>query len=206
MQHFAIIVVGASEGGVDAIARLFSDVPREIPAALFVTLHVGPRRSILPEIISQFGFPARHAKQGQMISPGAVLVAPPDHHLLIHKGHVSLSRGPRENWARPAIDPMFRTAAFAYGPRVIGVVLSGQLNDGSAGLYTIKQRKGITIVQDPADAVCPAMPTAALTGVEVDYCLPVTEIAAALHQSAKDIVELGAEHLPHPSGGFADVK
>ena len=206
MQHFAIIVVGVSEGGVEALAELFSHLPHEIPAALFVTPHVGPRRSILPEIISEFGLPARHAKQDEEISPGTVLVAPSDHHLLIYKGYVSLSRGPRENWSRPAIDPMFRSAALAYGPRVIGVLLSGQLNDGSAGLYTIKQHKGITVVQDPADAACPAMPTAALSSVEVDYCLPVTEIAAALHQSAKDIVELGAEHLPHPYGGFADVK
>ncbi len=109
-----------------------------------------------------------------------IYVAPPDHHLVVELGHMRLTRGPRENWARPAVDPLFRSAALAYGPAVTGVVLTGGLNDGTAGLYEIKQHSGTTIVQDPNDAVDPSMPRSALKHVVVDHCLPLAGIPALL--------------------------
>src|SRR5262245_33600478 len=151
LDDFAVVVIGASTGGVEAIGHLLSQLPPDMPAAFFVTLHIGPYRSILPDIIGQHGFHARHPAHGARISRGNVLVAPPDHHLVLLKGSVVLSRGPRENWARPAIDPMFRSAARAYGGRVVGVILTGNLNDGTLGLQAIKRRGGFAIVQDPED-------------------------------------------------------
>ena len=123
-----------------AIQELFAHLPKDIPAAILITLHVGRHKSVLPAIIRHYGFAAYHARQGALISPPCIIVAPPDHHLLIRRGHVALSRGPRENWARPAIDPMFRSAANAYDGHVIGVILSGYLNDGTAGLFAVKRR------------------------------------------------------------------
>ena len=166
----AIIVIGASEGGVDAIRSVATALPPDFPAAVFVVLHIGAHKSQLPALLNLSGnLPASHAKDGEPIYPGRIYVAPPDHHLVIEHEHMRLTRGPRENWARPAVDPLFRSAARAYGADVIGVVLTGGLNDGTAGLFEIKQAGGTTIVQDPDDAANPSMPRSALQHVEVDH-------------------------------------
>ena len=173
-----IVVVGASAGGVEALSALFSDLPPEIPIAFFVVLHLPPHcQSRLPLILERTArLPAEHPHDGLKIEPGRVYVAPPDFHLMIGKGVIRLSDGPKERHNRPAIDALFRSAAQVYGPRVVGVLLSGTSSDGVAGLKEIKRHGGLVIVQDPAEAGFPEMPRNALAKVEVDYCLPVTKI------------------------------
>jgi two-component system, chemotaxis family, protein-glutamate methylesterase/glutaminase len=187
-RDFAIVVIGASYGGVEAMQKLFANLPSTIPAAIFTVLHIGPHPSQFPDLLNDCsGLPARHARHGAPIRAGNIYVAPPDHHLLVRRGHMALSRGPRVNWSRPAIDPLFRSAAKAYGSGVVGIVLTGRLNDGTAGLYEIKRHGGITIVQDPSDALCPAMPASALKHVGVDHCVPLAELPRILFQVCKDI-------------------
>jgi two-component system chemotaxis response regulator CheB len=187
MQGHDIITVGASAGGVEALAELVGDLPGDLPASLFVALHVPSHgSSVLPQILSRRGsLPARHAEDGEAIEPGRIYVAPPDNHMLIHEGKVRLSRGPRENGVRPAIDPLFRTASRWFGPRVVGVVLSGTLDDGTAGLMAIRDRGGVTVVQDPDDALFPGMPRNALDVVHVDHVLPVSRLADLLSRLAR---------------------
>ena len=176
-----IVVIGASAGGVDAIRSLAVALPAGFPAAVFVVLHIGAHKSQLPWLLNQTGsMRACHPNDGDPIHAGHIYVAPPDHHLLVEPGHVRLTRGPRENWARPAVDPLFRSAARAYGPGVIGVILTGGLNDGTAGLFEVKQHGGVTVVQDPDDAENPSMPQSALRHVAVDHCLPLQDIPALL--------------------------
>ena len=165
-----IVVIGASSGGIEAVSALVSSLPAELPAALFVCIHIqAGAESVLPRILSRVGpLPAVHAETGMPIERGRIYVAPPDHHLVVEPGVISLSRGPRENRARPSIDVMFRSAAIAYGPRTIGVVMSGYLDDGAAGLLTIKRCSGLAVVQDPGDARQASMPRAALDVVTAD--------------------------------------
>jgi two-component system chemotaxis response regulator CheB len=187
-----IIVIGASTGGVEALSTLVRGLRPDLPAALFVVVHIPAQAtSVLPLILERAGpLPAQHAVDGEPIKPGRVYVAPPDFHLLTEQGYVRLVRGPKENRNRPAVDPLFRSAARAYGPRVVGVVLTGALNDGTAGLLAVKRRGGIAVVQDPADAFFPSMPESVLEYVQTDYCLPLAEIGPALtrlaHQPAQD--------------------
>lgn len=195
MDDSAIVVIGASYGGIEALLRISAELPPELNAAVFITLHIGAHPSHLPSLWNSYGeLSAAHAEDGQPIVPGWVYIAPPDHHLLVHRHHIRLSRGPRENWARPAIDPMFRSAAKTYGPRVIGAILTGRLNDGTAGLYEIKARGGTTVVQDPADAACSEMPASALAHVGPDHCVALAHIPELLvnltlaHASGKDRV------------------
>jgi two-component system chemotaxis response regulator CheB len=188
-----IIVIGASWGGVTAIRDLLATLPADLPAAVFVVQHVAPTHtSLLPEIIN-FASPlaAAHPADGDEIVRGRVYVAPPDQHLLVAEGRVRVVRGPKENRARPAIDALFRSAAFVYGPRVTGVVLTGLLDDGTAGLYAVKRRGGAAVVQDPDDAAARDMPASALRHVEVDACLPLGEIGPKL-------VELATAAEPDP--------
>jgi two-component system, chemotaxis family, protein-glutamate methylesterase/glutaminase len=177
-----IIVIGASAGGIEALRVLVAGLPEDLPASVFVVLHTSPESpGMLAGILDSFGkLPATNAKDGERIRPGRIYVAPPDHHLLVEPGVVRTTRGPRENRFRPAVDPLFRSAAQTYGPRVIGVVLTGYLDDGTAGLWTVKRLGGTTIVQDPDDALVPFMPLNAMTHVAVDYCLPLEEIAPLL--------------------------
>ena len=195
MANHEIIVIGASAGGVEALAALVQGLPADLPASLFVVLHLGPHSaSVLPQILSQKGtLPARHARDGEAIELGRIYVAPPDRHLLVRHGRVRVSLGPKENSLRPAADPLFRSAAQAYGRRVVGVVLSGTLDDGTAGLQAIKSRGGVTIVQDPRDALFAGMPRSALEGVTIDHCLPITEIAPLLVRLAYEPVKGGGE-------------
>lgn len=187
-----IIVIGASAGGLSGFEALVSQLPADLPAAIFITWHISPDYpSLLPQILTRLSaLPVAHAVNGEPIRSGHIYVAPPDHHLLVESGFVRLSRGPRENRFRPAVDVLFRSAACAYGKRVIGVVLSGSLDDGASGLYAIKERGGIAVVQDPLDALHPSMPMAAMRAVEVDYCVPIIEMAALLaHLVDKEIPE-----------------
>jgi two-component system chemotaxis response regulator CheB len=177
-----IIVIGASAGGLKAFETIVSQLPSNLPAAVFIVWHISPDYpSLLPEILAK-STPLRvkHASGKEPIRPGHIYVAPPDHHLLVEWGYVCLSRGPKENRFRPAIDVLFRSAAHSYGERVIGVVLSGSLDDGAAGLYAIKERGGIAVVQEPLDALHSSMPKAALQAVAVDYCVPSIEMGALL--------------------------
>lgn len=180
MQRKEIIVIGTSSGGIDALKVLVASLPRDLKASIFVTLHVAPYSlGILPEILERAGpLPASNAKDWEQIETGHIYVAPPDHHLLIERtGHVRITRGPRENRFRPAVDPLFRSAAHAFGPRVVGVIMTGWLDDGAAGLWAVKERGGTAIVQHPDDAFAPAMPLNAIKHVEVDHIVPLKEIA-----------------------------
>jgi len=181
-----IIVIGASAGGVEALTQVARGVPADIDAALFVTVHFPPTSaSALPQILHRAGpLPAAHAANGELIEPGKIYVAPPDHHLLIFRDCMRLHRGPRENGNRPAVDPMFRSAALAYGPRVVGVILSGSLDDGTSGLLAIKRRGGIAVVQDPEEAIFPSMPESAIQHVPVDHVVKLDRLGALLGELA----------------------
>lgn len=196
-RNRSVIVIGASAGGVEPLTRLVRDLPADLPAAVFVVLHIGPV-SYLPGILDRAGpLQATKAKNGAFIKPGCVYVAPPGFHLLVHDDHIMLRRGPRENLARPAIDPLFRSAALSHGARVIGVLLSGSLSDGTAGLRAIKAVGGLAVVQHPQDAAVPAMIHSALRYVDVDHCLPAAELGPMLGRLA---AEPAGETLPAPAG------
>jgi two-component system, chemotaxis family, protein-glutamate methylesterase/glutaminase len=177
-----VVVVGASAGGVEALTTLVGGLPADLPAAVLVVVHIRPSaESYLPRLLSRAGaLPAAHAHDGEPIEHGLIYVAPPDHHLLVREGRIELTRGPRENDTRPAVDPLFRTAARTYGNRVIGVILSGALYDGTIGLMAVKARGGVAIVQDPEEAPVGGMPRSALRHVAADYVLPVSEMAEVL--------------------------
>lgn len=190
MPGHDIIVIGASAGGVEALTHLVRNLPPELPAAIFVVLHIPSQSpSVLPQIINRAiarqhkggsSLKASHPKDNEAIQHGRIYIAPPDHHLLVKDGYIRLAKGPRENNHRPAVDPLFRTAARIYGQRVIGIVLSGTLDDGTAGLAAVKQCGGLAIVQDPDEALYLGMPRSAIENVEVDYILDVSEIARVL--------------------------
>ena len=177
-----IIVIGASAGGLEALRQLVAGLPHDFGAAVFVVMHMPPwYRSELPAILSRSGrLPAVHPVDEQFIESGHIYIAPPDHHLLMQDSRIQLWRGPKENRHRPAINVLFRSAAVAYGKRVVGIVLSGALDDGAAGLWWIKKHGGIGVVQDPSDARFPDMPRAVLEHVDVDYVLPASEIGPLL--------------------------
>jgi two-component system chemotaxis response regulator CheB len=177
-----IVVIGASVGGVDALPRLIASLPADLPASVFIVLHSAPEGpGLLPEIIRKTSaMPVRHALDGEKIARGRVYVAKPDYHLTVNGSHVGVVRGPKENFHRPSIDTLFRTAAESYGARVAGVILTGNLDDGTAGLYAVKSFGGIAIVQDPKEASAPAMPRSALRNVKVDHCLPLAKIGPLL--------------------------
>ncbi len=178
-----IVAIGGSAGSIDAISAILRCLPPDFPAAVFVVIHISPQSpGYLPQIFSRAGaLPAEHGRDGKPFVPGRVYVAPPDHHLLLKPdGSMRVPRGPRENRARPAVDPLFRSAALAFGPRVIGVVTSGGLDDGTAGLRAIKMCGGTAVVQDPTDALAHSMPATALRHVSVDYCRPAADIGPLL--------------------------
>lgn len=178
-----IIVIGASSGGIEALKKIVAELPKGLRASIFVALHTAPYSlGTLPEILEYAGpLSASNAKDWEEIKPGHIYVAPPDHHLLVERtGYVRTTRGPKENRFRPAIDPLFRSAAHAFGPRVIGVILTGWLDDGTAGLWAVKQRGGTSIVQNPEEAYAPAMPMNAIKHVEVDHIVRLEDIASLL--------------------------
>jgi len=183
-----IIVIGASAGGFEAFKKIIHGLPPDFNASIFIVWHMSPDiRGILPYVLNnQNTIDAAHAFDGEEIKPNRIYVARPDHHMLIQDGKVLITHGPKENRFRPAVDPLFRSAAYAYGNRVIGVILTGALDDGTAGLWTVKHYGGIAIVQDPADAEVPSMPENAIREVPVDYCVPVAELPQLLVRLSKE--------------------
>lgn len=197
MHNRDIIVIGASAGGVDALKKLASGFPEDLPAAVFVILHLPPTgRSFLPSVLGQVGpLPAVEPSDSERIAHGHIYIARPDYHLLIANGHVHLTRSPKEGHHRPSINVTFRSAALAYGTRVIGVVLSGTLDDGCAGLWEVKARGGVAVVQDPNDALFPSMPRNALQQVPVDFTASIADIPALLARLCEG--EAMEDHLHH---------
>jgi two-component system chemotaxis response regulator CheB len=177
-----IVVLGASAGGVESLKDVLCDLPADFPAAICVVLHVPAYQpSSLPWILTNCGrLKAIHPRDGAKIRPGLVYVAPPDHHLLVERDHLAVSKGPKENRFRPSIDALFRSAAYRFGPGTIGVVLSGALDDGTSGLWTVKRLGGVAIIQEPDDARFESMPRSALQYVKADHKLPAREIGALL--------------------------
>jgi two-component system chemotaxis response regulator CheB len=197
-MHKDIIVVGASAGGIEALKKLVSGLPPDLGAAVFVVQHTAPNSpGLLPSILQRSGrLPALSVKNKAPIEPGRIYVAIPDHHLIIEPGTVRSTRGPKENHSRPAVDPLFRSAALAYGPRVIGIVLTGGLDDGTSGLWTIKCLGGTAIVQDPEEAFADSMPRSALKHVRVDHCVPMAEMGSLLVRLTKEPAESGETAVP----------
>lgn len=193
MDH-DIIVIGASAGGVAALRSLVSRLPADLNAAIFIVIHLSPNRpSYLADILARCGpLPAHSPVDGEEIRPGHIYVATPDRHLLLENGRVRVSCGAKVNRMRPAVDPLFQTAALAYRDRVVGVVLTGVLDDGTAGLAAIKAMGGVAVVQDPEEAQFPDMPQSALQAVEIDYCLPIAEIAHLLGNREERVVKTPA--------------
>jgi two-component system chemotaxis response regulator CheB len=192
-----IVVVGASAGGVEALSELVGGLPRELPAAVFVVLHVMPGgTSVLPSILGRAGsLPVAAAVDGEEIRRGQVYVASPDRHMLIDRGRVRLTSGPRENGHRPAVDPLFRSAARAYGRRVIGVILSGALDDGSAGLKMIGDEGGLALVEHPDDALYPGMPSSALEYAPGAQAVPLAELADTICAAIEEAIPEEGEPL-----------
>jgi two-component system chemotaxis response regulator CheB len=182
MPGHDIMVVGTSAGGVEALKILVGELPPDLPATLFIVLHLLPERlSVLAQLLSRAGpLPATQAVNGEVITQGHIYVAPPDHHLRVQPGRVRCSHGPKEHRCRPAVDVLFRSAASVYGPQVVGVVLTGMLDDGTAGLGAIKAHGSVAVVQAPQEALYASMPRNALQHVAVDYCLPLAEVAPTL--------------------------
>ncbi|HEX8558391.1 MAG TPA: chemotaxis protein CheB [Pyrinomonadaceae bacterium] len=194
-----IIVVGTSAGGVEALRALVAGLPKDFPGSVFIVMHTAPDSpGVLAQILDRAGpLPVVNASNRGHISPGHVYVAPPDHHLLLEPGATRLTRGPKENRFRPAVDPLFRSAAQTYGPRVVGVILTGGLDDGTSGLWAVKRLGGTAVVQDPDEAFMPSMPLSALGQVEVDYTLPLAKIPAVLTRLAgSSVAQQGGRRAP----------
>ncbi|PRY25884.1 two-component system chemotaxis response regulator CheB [Spirosoma oryzae] len=190
MKKRSIIVVGASAGGIVAFQQLMGGLLPDLDAAIFIVWHMAPTvRGVLPQLLSRFTtIPAAHAYDNEPVQTNRIYVAPPDHHMLVENGHIRITHGPKENRFRPAIDPLFRSAAYAYGNRVMGVLLSGALDDGTAGLWAIKHYGGLALVQDPQEALVSDMPENAIRQVAIDYVLPVAQLATQLVRLAGEDV------------------
>jgi len=194
-----IVVIGTSAGGLEALRLLAAELPGSFPASLFIVLHTSPNSpGVLASILERAGpLPAVCVNSTEVIRPGCIYVPAPDHHLLVQNGIARATRGPRENRFRPAIDPLFRSAAQSYGPRVIGVILTGGLDDGTAGLAAVKKLGGTAVVQDPKDAMFPSMPESALKHVEVDHCVSLPEMPSLLARLTQEPAqEKGAYAVP----------
>ncbi|AMR25557.1 hypothetical protein A0257_22990 (plasmid) [Hymenobacter psoromatis] len=185
----AIVVIGASAGGVAALLALAKTLPADFPAPIFIVLHLGADLPcILPQLLSAVAkLPARHPQNGELIAPGILYVAPPAHQMLLEGDRVLVTQDPPENRFRPSIDALFRSAARTHGRRVIGVVLTGYLNDGALGLGSVQRHGGLTIVQEPHDAEQPDMPTNALALVTPDYIVPLAQLGPLLVRLTTEI-------------------
>ncbi len=195
--QFPIVVVGASAGGIEALQGLVAGLPHDFAGALCVVLHLQAQSpSALPEILSKAGpLPAQHARDGEVIRPGRIYVAPPDHHLLVDGDRLAVTKGPKENRFRPAVDALFRSAAYTHAPQVIGVVLSGVLDDGTSGLWTVKRLGGVAIVQDLSEAAFDPMPRHATEQVAVDYQIRVGEMGPLLERLVNSAVPAAPEMI-----------
>ena len=190
MTSHDIIVIGTSAGGLAALQELVRELPRDLPAAILIVHHTAPLTpSILPSVLAQGSeLEVELAADESEIHNGRIYIAPPDRHLRIVDGHLRLSQGPKENLNRPSVDTLFRSAALAFGSRVAAVVLTGTLDDGTAGLWAVKQLGGVTVIQDPNEAEYPDMPQSAGKYAQIDYCLPLTEIGPLLVRLANEPV------------------
>lgn len=182
-----VVVVGASTGGVEALRQLVAGLPSGFPAAVLIVMHIGTQHTILPSLLARTStLPVRQARDGDLVEAGRILVAPPDLHLTIkcegEQYRVVLARTAKENYTRPAIDPLFRSAAAAVGQRVIGVILTGAMDDGTAGLAAIKACGGSAVVQDPDEALAPDMALSAIDTVEVDHVVRLAEMPLVLER------------------------
>ncbi|MBD3887047.1 chemotaxis protein CheB [Phormidium tenue FACHB-886] len=188
MPGHDIIVIGTSAGGLKALGVILGALPADLNAVVFIVQHLAADKpSLLPQILADLSaLPTSHPADGELIQTGRIYVALPDHHLLVNRDTMRVVRGPQENRFRPAIDVLFRSAARAYGPRVVGVVLTGYLDDGTVGLQAIKKRGGVAVVQDPQEAEYPSMAKSALQFVKVDYCLPLAKIPDLLLQLSEE--------------------
>ncbi|HZV99739.1 MAG TPA: chemotaxis protein CheB [Methylophilaceae bacterium] len=207
-----IIVMGTSAGGNDALREIFSRLPADFPIPILVTIHIGTYGGILPELLQASSrLRVSYAPDNAPIEPGNIFIAPPNRHLLVEQKPMDqksvdqkqvgqkktrLSSGPKENFSRPAIDPLFRTAAIAYREKAIGVILTGHLDDGTVGLQAIKTYGGIAVVQHPDSAEAPSMPLSAMQYVEVDKCVPLSQMADTLIELAQTQVACGAQSVP----------
>lgn len=191
-----LVVIGSSAGGVESLIELAGALPADFPAPLLVVQHVAAGSlSMLPQILRRAGpLPAAHAQDGEPLVPGHIYIAPPDHHLLVEDGRVAVNRGPKENRFRPSVDALFRSAAYIYGPAVVGVILSGLLDDGTSGLWTVKRRGGTAVVQAPEDALFPEMPRNALDQVDVDHAAPLAQLPALLTRLVRQTPR-GEDHM-----------
>ncbi len=188
MRNRDIVVIGGSSGATVPLRAILGALPADLPASLFIVLHIPARSLGLLATVTAAAtrLPVRAAADGMTLRPGTITLGVPDHHLILTEAGIRLGRGPRENMARPSIDPLFRSAAAAYGPRVIGILLSGLLNDGASGLAAIKSCGGLTLVQDPADALADEMPRSALEALKVDLTLPAARIGDVLSELVRD--------------------
>jgi len=180
-----IIVIGASAGGPKALSLLLSGLPADFPAAIFIVNHIAPDisgRVLLDNLAKGCVLPCKYPESGEYFSPAQVYLAPPDHHMLLKNGQILVTHGPHENRSRPAIDPLFCSAAAYYSSRVIGIILSGMLDDGTAGLAAIRRSGGISVIQEPKEAEFSAMPLSALYRAGADYCVPVGQMASLLQE------------------------
>ncbi|MFW3170943.1 chemotaxis protein CheB [Geodermatophilus sp. CPCC 206100] len=198
MTRRDLVVVGASAGGVEALRQMLRGIPLDFPAAVLVVLHMpSSARSALPAILDRVcDLPVRPAVDGERLEPGTVLVAVPDRHLIVSDGHVLLSRGPRENGHRPAVDVLFRSAARAAGRRVIAVVLSGALDDGTAGMIAVRARGGVGMAQETDDALYDSMPRHAVELGGAEHVVPAEKLGAALAELLAEDIEDVAEPAP----------
>ncbi|TGD79956.1 chemotaxis protein CheB [Hymenobacter wooponensis] len=183
-----IVVIGASSGGVAALIELARNMPADFSAPIFVVQHVSPYAdSLLPQLMNEVSaLTVKHPTNGEKVKAGTIYIAPPNHHMLVENNTICVTSGPKENRFRPSIDALFRSVAYSYGPRVIGVVLTGYLDDGTSGLWSIQRLGGVTVVQDPHDAMSPAMPVNALEFVEADHIVTLHALPALLSQLTKE--------------------
>lgn len=178
-----IVVIGTSAGGLDALDVLIGQLPAGLPATLFIVQHMSPENTgeaLLSRLGRHRTFRCMLGRDRERFERGCIYIAPPDHHMLVKERSLTITQGARENRYRPAVDPMFRSAAVAHGSRVIGVVLTGMLDDGTSGLTAIKRCGGVTVVQDPKDAEYPEMPENADRNLDVDHCVPLAGMGGLL--------------------------
>jgi two-component system, chemotaxis family, protein-glutamate methylesterase/glutaminase len=180
MKPRDIVVIGGSRGAFSVLRALAEQLPEEVPASICVVLHIGRHDSVLPDLMSRWGkLPARHPVDGETLQPGTIYVAPPGRHMVIDGAYLRLTEGPAENFARPAIDPLFRSAA-PHADRVVGVLLSGDLDDGAAGIAAVDAHGGYTIVQDPGESEAPSMPRAAIASATIDSIVTSRGLASGI--------------------------
>ena len=199
-----VIVIGTSAGGVEALQRVVRDLPPNVDAAIVVVMHLHPTaKSYLAEILGRVGqVPVISTEDGMKLEPGHIYVPRPDYHTLIQRDHLHLSHGPKENRYRPSINTLFRSAAQSFGPNAVGVILTGSLDDGTVGLWDIKRAGGLTVVQDPEEALFPDMPQNAIAHVEVDFIVKLSQIGPLLTTLVNEPApQLAASAAPHGNGG-----